>query len=55
METTKLQFNLRELADIKFSLLIAADECRKNDESALSDDLILLYDRINEYLTPFGL
>lgn len=55
MEKGKIQFKLSELSDIKFALLVAADECRDNTESALADDLLKLYDRLNEYLTPYGL
>ena len=54
METQKIQFTLRELSDIKFALILAAYDCRDNAESALADDMLALYDRLNEYLTPYG-
>lgn len=50
METRKLQLTLLDLEDIRFALLIAADECRDNDENKLSNDLLKLYDRIEEHL-----
>ena len=50
METKKLQLTLQDLEDIRFSLLIAADEARNTDEDLLSKDLLKLYDRIEEHL-----
>lgn len=50
METRNLQLTLLDLEDIRFALLIAADESRDNDENKLSNDLLKLYDRIEEHL-----
>lgn len=55
METRKLQLTLLDLEDIRFALLIASVECRDTKEDKLSNDLLRLHDRIEEYLKNYNI
>lgn len=55
METKKLQLTLQDLEDIRFSLLIAADEARNTDEDKLSKDLLKLYDKIASHIEYYNI
>lgn len=55
METKKLQLTLQDLEDIRFSLLIAADEARNTDEDQLSKDLLKLHDKIAAHIEYYNI
>lgn len=55
MEKRKLQLTLQDLEDIRFALLIAADESRDNDEDKLSNDLLKLHDKIAAHIEYYNL